>query len=570
VADVRACRLQNVGGRDHLSLSPLFLMCRVSPDSAARFGCRAVGMSQVDRVSRVRRMSEDELRRSEARFRALAEASPAAIFIAEDRRLIYANPTLRTVTGRPREQLIGTDPLDLLHPADRETVEARLALLERGQLDCERHDVRIRTAGGSDRWIDLTISAVSYEGRSAVLGTGIDISHRRQLEAGMHQRQQFEALGRLTGGVAHDCNSLLLVITGHVERLLDRLQPGDALRETVEAIERATRRAAAQTEHLLAFGRRQGLVARSVDIGAIITELAPRLRAEAGDRVRPVLRLADRLPAVHVDRLRLEQVLLSLFVNGRDAMPEGGDVVIMADVVPVDDAMREGRPWLPQGGTWVRLRITDSGPGIPIPVPHGGFEPFFTTKRPGARLGLSTVYGIVKQSGGYVWIETQPGAGTCVTVLLPPGDDMPKAGERSLPTPPARPLVLLVEDQDAVRDLLTTVLQRNGFDVMSAPSGEAALELASGSSFDVLLTDVVLPGMTGLDVARRIRLQSPGTRVLFMSGYTGDAVLDMAEFGGECAFIQKPFASKALIARLRSVLTSQPDEPGLSASSNSG
>jgi two-component system, cell cycle sensor histidine kinase and response regulator CckA len=518
----------------------------------------------------VRRMSEDELRRSEARFRALAEASPAAIFIAEDRRLIYANPTLREITGYAREQLIGTDPLDLLHPADREATEARLSLLERGQLDRERQDVRIRTPDGSDRWIDLTISAVPYENRSGVLGTGIDISERKQLEAGMHQRQQLEALGQLAGGVAHDFNSLLLVITGHVERLLDGLQPGDALREAVEAIERATRRAAAQTEHLLAFGRRQRLVARSVDIGAVIAELEPGLRAEAGDRVRPVLRLADCLPAVCVDRLRLEQVLLSLFVNARDAMPEGGDVVIMVDVVLVDDAMREGRPWLPQGGTWVRLRITGSGPGIPVSGVAGVLEPFFTTKRPGAGLGLPTVYGIVRQSGGYVWVDTQPGAGTCVTVLLPPGDDMPKAIERSRPTPPAQPLVLLVEDQDAVRDLLTTVLQRNGFDVMSAPSGEAALELASGSSFDVLLTDVVLPGMTGLDVARRIRLQSPGTRVLFMSGYTGDAVLDMAEFGGECAFIQKPFASKALIARLRSVLTSQPDEPGLSASSNSG
>lgn len=516
-------------------------------------------------------MNEAELRRSEARFRILAEASPAAIFIAEDRRLTYVNPAMGEITGYPREQLIGTDPLDLLHPSDREGAEARRALRERGELSHERHEVRLRTRDGRDRWVDLTTIPIVYEGRAGVLGTGIDITSRKHLEKGMRQRQEFEAVGQLAGGVAHEFNNLLLVVRGQVERLLDGLPPGDPLRQAVHAIDRATGRCTALTENLLAFGQRQTLIARSVDLREVITQLASGPRDEPGDQVRPVLRLPDHLPAVRMDRLRLEQVLRSVYANARDAMPEGGEVMFTADLVRVDDAMREGRPWLPREGSWVRLRIADAGPGIPATDLARVFEPFFTTRRrgPAGGLGLSTVYGILKQSGGYIWIDSEPGAGTCVTILLPPGQAIPKPIDRQPPVAAARPRVLLVEDQDSVRDLLTTVLERNGFDVVSAPSGEVALDLASDASFDILLTDFVLPGMTGLEVARKIRQDAPRIRVLFMSGYTGDAVLDTAEFGGESAFIQKPFASKALIARLRSLLTPESDEPGLSASTNS-
>jgi two-component system, cell cycle sensor histidine kinase and response regulator CckA len=514
-------------------------------------------------------MNEEELRRSEARFRALAEASPAGIFVAEDRRLTYVNPALAEITGYPWEELIGRDPLHLVHPDDRPDAEARV-LRERSDGGVLRHEVRVHTRAGEVRWLDLTTTAVGREKGVALVGIGIEITGRKQFEQSMAQRQPFEAIGRLAGGVAHDFNNLLLVIGGQVERLLDRLPAGDPLRQAAHEIERATERAATLTEHLLAFGRRQTLHARTVDVGELLDQVADRLGREGGDPVRPIVRRPDHLPPVHADRLRLEQVLRSLYANARDAMPEGGEVIMTADLVRVDEPMRAGRPWLPVGGTWVRLRIADSGPGIPASVLPRVFEPFFTTRRAGsgAGLGLSTVYGIVKQSAGYVWVDSEPGAGTCVTVLLPPGAPVPRIVDREPPTPAPRPRVLLVEDQDGVRELLTTVLQRNGFDVVSAASGEAAVDRASETSFDILLTDVVLPGMTGPDVARRIRQQAPRIQVLFMSGYTGDTVLDTAEFGGEASFIQKPFASKALIARLRDMLTPRADDPGLPATSS--
>lgn len=513
-------------------------------------------------------MTDEDLRRSEARFRALADASPAAIFIAEDRRLTYVNPAMTEVTGLVRQRLLGSDPLDLLHPADRPAADDRRAQRERGELTHERHEVRMRTEGNQYRWFDLTTTPVSYEDRTGLLGTGIDITGRKRLEEGMQQRQQFEALGRLAGGVAHDFNNLLLVISGQVERLIDGLPPGDPLRHAVQAIERATERAATLTEHLLAFGRRQTLHARTVDLRDLLDEVGPRL-VDRDRSVRAVVRVVDRLPPVYADQLRLEQVLRSLFANARDAMPEGGEVVMTADLVHVDDEMRAGRPWLPLGGRWVRLRVEDSGPGIPASVLPRVFEPFFTTRRPGsgAGLGLSTVYGIVKQSDGFVWVDSVPGSGTCVTILLPPSATASRTVEREPPAAPAQPRVLLVEDQEGVRELLTTVLQRNGFDVVPAASGEAALDLAADAEFDILLTDIVLPGMTGLDLARRVRRQAPETHVLFMSGYTGDAILDTAEFGGEASFIQKPFASKALIARLRALLL-RADDPGLPATNS--
>jgi two-component system cell cycle sensor histidine kinase/response regulator CckA len=242
-------------------------------------------------------------------------------------------------------------------------------------------------------------------------------------------------------------------------------------------------------------------------------------------------------------------------------MGNRGSLTIATDLVDVDASMREGRPWLP-AGRWVRLQMSDTGPGIaPDVLPHV-FDPFFSTKGagPATGLGLSTVYGIVKQSDGFVWIDSEPGAGARVTILLPP-DEPQAAAASSAPAPAAVPgRVLLVEDEDGVRHLLANILDRNGFAVSSAPSAEAALEMLGTASFDVLLTDVMLPGMSGPELARRVRKEFPAMRVLFMSGYTGDSVPDVAEFGDERAFIQKPFGSRVLMTRLRSLLADISDD----------
>jgi two-component system cell cycle sensor histidine kinase/response regulator CckA len=481
------------------------------------------------------------IRDSEAKFRALAEASPAAIYIAQDDRITYANPMFATLTEYAPSELIGMAPAAILRPSDDPRVP--------------QSEVRVQTRGGEERWLDLTTAPIVYEGGPATVGTGIDITDRKRLERRMHQGQRLEAIGRLAGGVAHDFNNLLLVISGETERLLAEMRADDPLRASAEAIGRAAERAASLTEQLLAFGRRQTLIARPVDVNQVVADLEPLIRDAVGRRSRVALQLARDLPPVRVDRARLDQVFVNLVANARDAMGRHGVLTITTDVVTVDDAMRAGRVWLP-GGTWVRIQVADTGPGIaPEILPHV-FEPFFSTKSaaPGIGLGLSTAYGIVKQSGGYVWIESEPGSGARAVILLPPAETIAEEMQAPAALPSGQPHVLLVDDEEGVRELLGSVLERNGFVVQTAESAEAALQLLGKASFDVLLTDVVLPGMTGTELARRALAQSPRTRVLFMSGYTGDAVLDAADLGPAPNFIQKPFGTRVLVARLRSLL----------------
>jgi signal transduction histidine kinase/CheY-like chemotaxis protein len=385
------------------------------------------------------------------------------------------------------------------------------------------------------------------------------IARRRGQTQRITHRHRLEMVGRLSGGIAHDFNNLLLVIAGETERLVEALPNTDPLRASADAIAQAASRAASLTEQLLAFGRRQVLIARQTNVSDALKEAADLLRESVGQRVTIVADLAPNLPVVQVDRARLEQVLVNLATNARDAMGGSGTLTIKTDLVEVTEEMQSGRPWLP-GGTWVRLQVADTGVGIPADVMPHLFEPFFTTKdpTPGSGLGLSTVYGIVKQSGGFVWIDSEPGDGARVTILLPPAESVAAPEKAAEQNAPAQLRVLLVDDEEAVRELLTGILESNGFEITAAASAEEASEILAGARFDVLLTDVVLPGLSGPELARRLRADVPGTRVLFMSGYTGDGLLDAAELGSEVAFIQKPFGSRALIAQLRSLLAPPP------------
>jgi two-component system cell cycle sensor histidine kinase/response regulator CckA len=493
-------------------------------------------------------LHDDLLKGSEEKFRALAEASPAAIFIVQHGRIAYANPMLVVLTGRQQRELVGLDPADLVHPSERDAAGARV----RGDEVGGPFELRLETRTDDECWVDLTTAQIVHPGGTAVVGTAIDITDRKRLEQRIQQRQRLEAVGRLAGGVAHDFNNLLMVIGGETERLREEIDEDSPLRGSVDAIALAADRAASLTQHLLAFGRRQMLIARDVDVNEVVSDVDSVL---ASDGPSASLRLTADLPAVNVDRARLEQALVNLVANARDAMGTGGALTITTDVADVDDSMRAGRPWL-RGGTWVRLQVADTGPGIPADVLPHVFEPFFSTKNagPATGLGLSTVYGIVKQSGGFVWIDSEPGSGTRVTILLPPARAPIGKPAREAPPAASAPRVLLVEDEDAVRTIVTEILERNGFTVTSAESAESALDILAIERFDVLLTDVMLPRMSGPALARSARRDAPGLPVLFMSGYAGDAVPDAAEFGDERVFIQKPFGSRALVARLRSLL----------------
>jgi CheY-like chemotaxis protein len=369
-----------------------------------------------------------------------------------------------------------------------------------------------------------------------------------------------EAVGRLAGGVAHDFNNLLTAIKGNAGLLLADLPSGSPLREDVEEIDRAAQRASDLTRQLLAFSRRQVLQPRVVDLNAVIGETRRMLRRLIEEDVEIVVDLAPSVGPVKADPGQVEQVVLNLAVNARDAMPGGGRLTISTSDATVPPEPREGWPYFVPAGEYVRLDVADTGVGMEPQVLAHLFEPFFTTKPAGkgTGLGLSTVYGIVKQSGGYVWADTEPERGSRFVVLLPRVvDDQGRAAgaEEAAPLPGRGATVLLVEDEDSVRSLTRRVLQRAGYRVLEAEDGERALSVAQAheGGIDLLLTDVVMPGGGGRRLAERMAALRPSTRVLYMSGYPGDA---MAEHGLEAGvdLLPKPFTPESLLRRVADAL----------------
>lgn len=366
---------------------------------------------------------------------------------------------------------------------------------------------------------------------------------------------QLEAIGRLAGGVAQDFNNLLMIIEGNAERLMTTLPNEDPLRVRVAAISAASRRGVVLTQKLLAFGRRQPLMPAPLDVNSIITDCAPLLRRRLGHNIRLATQLDPDLPQVRADRSQMVQVLSNLARTAAEAMSSGGTFTITTDTTTVDAEMRRSRPWL-ASGRYVRLQFADSGNGIAEEsLPHV-FEPFFTPDGSrGDGLDLPSVYGVVKQSGGFIWIDSQKGQGTRITILLPP---LGVEDGRASAQPAANaPRVLLVEDDDEVRELLIDVLNSHGLNVTPLSSAEEALSLESLQEFDLLLTDIGLPGASGPELAREVRRRSPRLPVLFISGQSGDIFADDAGLDSPRAFLQKPFSSRALVASLHELLRPQ-------------
>ncbi|MGE0591225.1 MAG: response regulator [Vicinamibacterales bacterium] len=361
-------------------------------------------------------------------------------------------------------------------------------------------------------------------------------------------------VGRLAGGVAQNYADLLHVIEGEADRLAARLPHGDPLRQCAQAITAAGQRAAVLTQQLLAFGRQQRLLATPVNMSTLVVESEGRLRADLADTVALSLHVTQGLPSVLVDRVQLATILRSLVAHAGTGMPEGGTVSVTTGLCEVDEAMRASRPWLALG-RFVRLTVTDTGPGLdPEALPHL-FEPFFDPQEHGAGpgLGLAAVYGIVKQSGGFIWVDSELGRGTAITMLFrpsawPPADRAPAAGEAAPARSGAR--ILLVEDDDDLRELLRTTLSHSGFEVHPVASAEAALGLEPDQDFDLLLTDVVLPGRSGPDLVRAVRAMAPGLPVILMSGDGGRVAVD-ADLQSGAGVLRKPFTVVELLETVR-------------------
>jgi len=512
-----------------------------------------------------RKQAETEQMRLAIALRSVGEA----IFITDTAGGIqYVNPAFERMTGHKREEVIGQNPR-VLKSGEHEQgfYQEMWDTIGRGELWWA--NLSNKKKDGELFYVEETIAPVRDYAGEVINYVAVmrDITERRTAEEALHQSeeqlrqsQKMEAVGKLAGGVAHDFNNLLTAITGYSELVMSDLDSGDPRRQDLEEVKKAADRAAALTRQLLAFSRRQVLQPRVLDLNGIVTGVGKMLRRLIGEDIELVTLLDPALERVKADPGQIEQVILNLSVNAREAMPEGGKLTIETANSELEEAHDLGEFAVPPG-RYVMLTVGDTGVGMDKETQSRIFEPFFTTREPGkgTGLGLSTVYGIVKQSGGYVWVYSEPGLGTTFKIYLPRVEEALLEVEpaAALAQPPAgTETILLVEDEPAVRALAARLLRSVGYTVVEARNGAQALEVCKQQdrAVDLLVTDVVMPQMGGPELAERLTPLHPEMKVLFMSGYTDDAVLRHGLLESGAAFLQKPFTRNALAAKVREVL----------------
>ena len=487
-----------------------------------------------------------------------------ALFDRETR-IAYGNRQWEKTLGWTVEEAREVDIVAELY-ASSEDRRKVLKFIAGASGEWEQFRTRVRDGRVLDTaWANIALSDGSN------IGIGQDITERKRLEEQLAQAQKMEAVGRLAGGVAHDFNNMLSVINGIADLLLHRLPTDDPLRRSLEQIQQAGGRAADLTKQLLAFSRKQVLAPKVLDLGEQIEQIDKMLRRMIGEDIDLVTRRAPGLWKIRADPGQIEQVIFNLSINARDAMPHGGSLFLETRNVEVD-GLRSGIPSHVPPGSYVSLTMSDSGIGMDRETLLQIFEPFFTTKEvgKGTGLGLATVFGIVKQSGGYIWAESEPGHGATFTVLLPRtlAEEETVAPEEDAPYPVGRETILLVEDEMMVREIVREVLLECGYSLLEATNGEEAMETLRNyeGRIDLLLTDVVMPGSVGgALLAEQVTRWRPETRVLFMSGYTDDSVIHRGVMTDTLNFIQKPFSPGVLAQRVRTLLNSgnEPPDPAL-------
>ena len=513
-----------------------------------------------------RKRMEAGLRESEERYRLLFERNLAGVYRSTpDGRLLECNRAFARMMGyaSPAEAMAQSAG------GSRGASGARPDFLERLRREGSlvSYESQGRRKDGSTIWLIENVSLIRDEdGEEVLLGTVFDMTERRRLEEQLLQSQKMEAVGRLAGGIAHDFNNLLTAIAGYSALLLEQLPEGDARRESAEEIREAGRRAAGLTQQLLAFSRRQVLEPRVLDLNAVIAGMEKMLRRVIGEDVELTTALDPGLWRTLADPGQIEQAIVNLAVNARDAMPRGGRLTLETGNVTLDEKFASGYATV-HPGPHVMLAVSDTGVGMDATLQTRLFEPFFTTKErgKGTGLGLSTTYGIVKQSGGSIWVYSEPGHGTTFKIYLPRCDEPLDAREPAPPPAKPRPgteTVLLVEDEPEVRRLVEKLLRMQGYAVLSAgsPAEAVAAAKAAKDEIAILVTDVIMPGMNGRELARVLAADRPAMRVLYMSGYTDAAIAHQGILPPGTAFLSKPFTPDALARKVREVL----DEPAAS------
>ena len=507
------------------------------------------------------RRAEDDLRATTETLDALVTALPIAVTVRDlDGTIRLWNPAAEHLLGWPAAEVIGRNRSDLAADGDGEH-EAIIARIVAGEVIRGVDEQRRRRDGAA---VDVQIHGAPLRGGDRrIIGAVVllvDVTATRRLEEQLLQAQKMESIGRLAGGVAHDFNNLLTGIFGYTSLLADELPADDrGLGELVQGIHESAEKAAALTAQLLAFSRRQVLQPRIVALNEVVAGIEPLLRRIIGETVALRTVLRPGIGQIRADPSQVEQVIVNLVVNARDAMPDGGTVAIETGEATFDEAYSQEH-FDVAPGDYVMLAVTDGGVGMDAETRMHLFEPFFTTKGPGrgTGLGLATTYGIVKQSGGHIWLYSEPGHGTTFKLYFPRVGEPPDTTRRgSLPVPArGTGTVLFVEDEDAVRAVVTTVLRRHGYEVLAAADGAQAVDLvrAHAGPIDLLVTDVVMPGMSGRELADRIRDVAPAIRVLYISGYTEDAIVRQGVLDANVAFLPKPFSPETLARTVADVL----------------
>jgi two-component system cell cycle sensor histidine kinase/response regulator CckA len=490
---------------------------------------------------------------------ALNSAADAMVITDREGTLVWVNPAFTQLTGYPAHEALGRNPRDLLKSGvhDAAFYDVMWATLLNGQV--WRGELTNRRKDGATYVEGQTITPVRNGAGEVTHYVAIkrDLTEPRRMEAQFLQAQKMEVVGRLAGGIAHDFNNLITVINGTAELALMDLAPQHPLRGDFERIKESGLRAASLTRQLLSFSRRQIASREPIDIGHLLTDFRGMLQRLIGEDITLIVKAQSSMAAVAADPSQIEQVILNLAVNARDAMPRGGQLTIEASQVELDAHFAAAHPGV-KAGPHLMLAVTDTGTGMSPATLSRVFEPFFTTKEPGkgTGLGLATVYAIVQQTGGAVWVESSPGEGSTFRICLPVSGGGAIAQVAEAPPAAGHETVLLVEDDASVRDLATRILQSSGYTVLSAFDAVSALERlrSCGDGVALIVTDVVLPGLSGRALAEQAQRLRPGIPVLYTSGYTDDTVLAHGVAQNTVHYIGKPFTVSALTNKIRDVL----------------
>jgi two-component system, cell cycle sensor histidine kinase and response regulator CckA len=507
-----------------------------------------------------RRRTEEELLKSEERFSKAFRLCPLAITISTERdgRYLDINEAFLLMLGYARSDVIGRTAMELgfwVLPSDRLEMVRKL---EEGRR-VRGLRTQYTTFKGEIREAEVSAELIELEGQACVLAITRDITESQHLEAQFRQSQKMEAVGRLAGGVAHDFNNLLSVIVGYSDLSISLVEPGSPVNRNLEQIKTASNRAVLITRQLLAYSRQQVVFPKILDLNEVVQNLTTMLQRMVREDITISFRPTIPIGSVHADPGEIEQVLMNLVVNARDAMPGAGEIVIETGHAELDEHYVLKHPGS-HTGQYVVLVVSDTGCGIEEEVKSHIFEPFFTTKGigQGTGLGLSTVYGIVKQSGASIWVYSEPGKGSTFKIYFPrvAGKAEPLVQPKEAVFPGGSETILVVEDDGPLREMVVRMLQDAGYRVIQAKNAKTALNIviASNLGIDLLLTDVIMPAKSGVELLEEAKLICPGLHSLFMSGYTSDLVAVRGGVLPESAFLEKPFTRSALLKKVRSAL----------------